>query len=399
MSYGDTPFDAELKRAWEEFCDRIKSASSIVFRDTAPPDPAGSRHRHPIPVALHFKGAEPTVGVRRPALPAVLAVANADQQILRRQSRLHLPGRADRLRTQLPDRRQSRQRFVGLFHLFAALPRALRCRRSTTRDLKTQWDGSFRNHRQPARTAAGEELAQERPWSSSVIRSRNFSANGTPKSPMTIRVERIGQEEEGPPAPLTPQRLIRGLKETADWMIEDATRWVDWVDHYRDIAQPLRSHDARVGRRRRTGGAGPDAAILPLAHPARRGAADRGHAPAMLLLELRAGELLVEFSGLPLPALLFKRQASGVGRRRFGAHRRIARGSGDSKLARYRRPLRRDGESALGGVGGFPTPSATLVKVADLSRMLPSNARRISNAQRKDQLRRRKIGVDRRFPV
>ena len=48
---------------------------------------------------------------------------------------------------------------------------------------------------------------------------------------------------------------------------------------------------------------------------------------------------------------------------------------------------------------GFPTPNATLVKVADLSRMLPSNARRISNAQRKDELRRRKIGVDRRFPV
>src|SRR5208282_3548195 len=37
MAYGDTADDEALKRAWEEFCDRIKGASSIVFRDTAPP--------------------------------------------------------------------------------------------------------------------------------------------------------------------------------------------------------------------------------------------------------------------------------------------------------------------------------------------------------------------------
>ncbi len=48
---------------------------------------------------------------------------------------------------------------------------------------------------------------------------------------------------------------------------------------------------------------------------------------------------------------------------------------------------------------GFPTPRTTLVKVADLPRLLPAGARRINGAQRREQLRRRKIGVDRRFPV
>jgi len=45
-----------------------------------------------------------------------------------------------------------------------------------------------------------------------------------------------------------------------------------------------------------------------------------------------------------------------------------------------------------------PVPTAKLVKVADLPRLLPSNARRIGAEERREQLRRRKIGVDRRFP-
>jgi hypothetical protein len=47
----------------------------------------------------------------------------------------------------------------------------------------------------------------------------------------------------------------------------------------------------------------------------------------------------------------------------------------------------------------FPTPRTALVKVADLGRLLPPDARRITSEQRREQLRRRKIGVDRRFPV
>jgi hypothetical protein len=34
MAYGDTPDDEQLKRAWEEFCDKLKSAQSLIFNDT-----------------------------------------------------------------------------------------------------------------------------------------------------------------------------------------------------------------------------------------------------------------------------------------------------------------------------------------------------------------------------
>ncbi len=39
MAYGDSPHDQTLKRAWEEFCDRLKEAGELVFRDPAPSTP------------------------------------------------------------------------------------------------------------------------------------------------------------------------------------------------------------------------------------------------------------------------------------------------------------------------------------------------------------------------
>ena len=351
MSYGDTPFDAELKRAWEEFCDRIKGASSIVFRDTAPPTPLDRATGIQYLSRYISKALNQRLEFADPLYPQFWQLQTPTNK--------SFGDNPDCTYLVAPIDSEHSYRIVGnrgsvawVSFIVRGVTPGSTVSAINNRDLKTQWDGSFEIIVSPHEQPPEKNWLKNGPGAHQLF-VREFFGEWDTEVPMTIRVERIGQEEEGPPAPLTPQRLIRGLKETADWMIEDATRWVDWVDHYRDIPNPFRSHDALVGRRRRTGGAGPDAAILPLAHPARRGAADRGHAPAMLLLELRAGELLVEFSGLPLPALLFKRQSSGVGRRRFGAHRRIARGSGDSKLARYRRPLRRDGESALGGIGGI----------------------------------------------
>jgi Protein of unknown function (DUF1214) len=36
MAYGDSPFDKELKEAWDAFCDRLKSAGALVFKDVNP---------------------------------------------------------------------------------------------------------------------------------------------------------------------------------------------------------------------------------------------------------------------------------------------------------------------------------------------------------------------------
>ena len=44
-----------------------------------------------------------------------------------------------------------------------------------------------------------------------------------------------------------------------------------------------------------------------------------------------------------------------------------------------------------------PLPRTRLVKLADLDTVVPPNARRINAEGRREQLRRRKIGIDRRF--
>src|SRR5438552_8927308 len=36
MAYGDSPFDKELKDAWDGFCDRLKVAGDLIFKDVNP---------------------------------------------------------------------------------------------------------------------------------------------------------------------------------------------------------------------------------------------------------------------------------------------------------------------------------------------------------------------------
>ena len=36
MAYGDSPIDKELKEAWDAFCERLKAAGSLVFKDVNP---------------------------------------------------------------------------------------------------------------------------------------------------------------------------------------------------------------------------------------------------------------------------------------------------------------------------------------------------------------------------
>ena len=34
--FGDNPNDAQLKASWEDFCEQLKSAGDLVFRDSTP---------------------------------------------------------------------------------------------------------------------------------------------------------------------------------------------------------------------------------------------------------------------------------------------------------------------------------------------------------------------------
>ncbi|MBV9509277.1 MAG: hypothetical protein JO303_03220, partial [Caulobacteraceae bacterium] len=39
MAFGDSPHDQPLKEAWGAFCDRLKAAGDLVFKDVNPANP------------------------------------------------------------------------------------------------------------------------------------------------------------------------------------------------------------------------------------------------------------------------------------------------------------------------------------------------------------------------
>ena len=36
MAFGESPFDKDLKEAWDGFCDRLKAAADLLFKDLNP---------------------------------------------------------------------------------------------------------------------------------------------------------------------------------------------------------------------------------------------------------------------------------------------------------------------------------------------------------------------------
>ncbi len=394
MAYGDTSDDEALKRAWEEFCDRIKGASSIVFRDTAPPMDRATGIQYlsryiSKALAEKFEFADPLY----PQLWQLQTPTN--------KSFGDNPDCTYHMAAIDPEHEY---RIVGnrgtvswvSFNVRGLEP-ASTVSAINNCDLKTEWDGSFEiivsQHKPDAKN-----WMRNGPGASRLF-IRQFFGEWDTEKPMAIRVERVGQEDDGPPPQLTPQRLISGLKDAAEWMIEDATRWVDWVDHYRDMPNRfVRTMPAWAGD-------GAQAALN------RTLQFCRWHIQPdeALLIEVtppRCSYWNFELANYWWNSVDYRYRLSSLNGKQAALEddgsARIVVSHVDPGIPNWLDT----GGHRVGMVNqrwveseGFPTPSATLIKVADLPRMLPSNARRISDAQRKDQLRRRKIGVDRRFPV
>jgi hypothetical protein len=260
--------------------------------------------------------------------------------------------------------------------------------------LKTEWDGSF------AITLSADQHPGN--WlklspGPNYLFVRQFFGEWDTEEPITVRVERVGMEE--PPPPLTPERLIRGLQESAEWMLNDSKRWVDWVDHYSDKPnQFVKGMPSWVGD---------------------GGQQSLGRQLQFCYWKIQPDEALI-FEVTPPRCAYWNFELAN---RWFNStDYRYRLSSLNGKQAAYEE----DGSVRVAvshahpgipnwlDVGGhcvgmvnqrwvesqdYPTPSAKLVKVADLPRLLPANARRITRTERLEQLRRRKIGVDRRFRV
>jgi hypothetical protein len=228
--YGDGPDDALLRESWHHFCDALKEAGDLVFRDTAPRNPTtratGMRQlARNIALALQFE-----LENHDPRFPELLHYFDP----VRKQG----GDNTDALYVGAPINGTDTYRISGKRGTAAYFAVTV------LEDGDTPWGG------QVVGQLVDEELEvdddgcfelvvspREHPgnWIRSTsetyrITFRQFFADWENEEPMVARIDREGATS--PPEPLTAQRLDEGLRGAAHWVRWSVTYWAEMLDKW-----------------------------------------------------------------------------------------------------------------------------------------------------------------------
>jgi hypothetical protein len=236
MAFGDNPGDPELRAGWHAFCDQLRSAGDLVFRDTAPVQDIdrakGFRQlSRNIALALQFH-----LENSDPAAPELLHYFDP----IRKQG----GDNTDALYVGAPINGAHRYRISGQrgsARYFAvtvledgatpwggAVVGSLR-----DREIDLAADGSFEIVLSPDPHPGNWIKTTPGSWRVTI---RQFFADWENERPMTARIDRL----DGPAVetPLDPDRLLQGLAASARWVEESVRYWADMLDKWK--AQPNR---------------------------------------------------------------------------------------------------------------------------------------------------------------
>jgi hypothetical protein len=379
-------YNADLKAAWDSFCDRLKDASHAVF-DPAAVDSALDR----------------ACGVRyisryiAKALDEKLEYADPLYPQLRPQQTPTSKSFGDN-----PDctylicvvdgdhtyRIVGNRGSVTWVSFFMREGGAL-----SNSQLQTEWDGSF-VITLSQKEAPGNWIKLSPGLNHLTV--RQFFGHWDTEEPMHIAIERVGLD--GPPPPLTPQKLMAGLSDAAEWLVHDSALWGAQTEYY---------------------GAFPNQWVAGLPF---------GRAPGVGVVQLQGAVNFCQWRVQPDEALIIGVKPPRCAYWNVQLHNywmnsvdyRYRLSSVNKKQA----TVDDDGTAYVVvshvdpglpnwlDTGGHtlgllvqllveaettPLPETRLVKLAKLDAALPSEVQRITREGRRDQLRRRKIGVDRRF--
>ena len=395
MAFGDNEHDAELRSAWHDFCERLKEVGELVFADPAP------SHDLDRAVGLQYIARNIATGLE-------IELEHADPRFpqLFRQftpnrkwggdnpDGLYLRARLDGSET---------YRIVGTrgsasFIAFSAqrplelVPpgESAEVGRILGSELEQEWDGSF------AITLSPEP--HEGNWIRTVpevdtLWIRQFFGDWERERPMTVRLERAG--EEGAPERLTPQRLIEGLGAAVETLGRTVAYWRDWQGRYREQANRF----------------------IASATAKQLGAAPGGIPMHCYFIVQPDEALVIEFSppadasywnfelnNYWMASIDYRYHLSSIN----GTQAVLERDGSARIVVSHEDPgvpnwLATDGHSE-GHLGlrwletdDLPVPETRLVKLADLPSELPGDARRISAEGRAEQIRGRRAGVDARY--
>jgi len=228
--FGDNASDEPLRTAWINFCEDLKGAGDLVFRDTAP---AADIDRakgfrllaRNISLALQFH-----LENRDPEFPELLHYFDP----LRKQGgdnadALYVGAPIDGRHTyRISGQRGSARYFAVTVLEDGATPwGGSVVGQLIDREIAVADDGSFEIVLSPDAQPGNWIRTTPGSWRVTV---RQFFADWENEQPMVARIDRLGEGAHGPD--LTPAQLERGLKDAAAWVGRSTRYWADMLDKW-----------------------------------------------------------------------------------------------------------------------------------------------------------------------
>ena len=228
--YGDNPNDPRLKEGWQQFCEELKSAGELIFRDTTPTDDIdrakGLRllaRNISLGLQFHLENCDP----RSPELLHYF-------DPLRKQG----GDNTDALYLGAPINGQLNYRIRG--HRGSARYFAV----TVLEDGATPWggavvgsliddqlavddDGFFELHIGPDKQPGNWIRTTPGAWR---VTFRQFFADWENEEPMSAQIDCLDGNRYDPE--LTPEKVIDGLKAGASWVRESTHYWADMLDNW-----------------------------------------------------------------------------------------------------------------------------------------------------------------------
>jgi hypothetical protein len=234
--FGDNPNDARLKSSWDNFCDQLKQAGDLVFRDTTP--------AHEIDRAKGFRLLSRNIAL---ALQFHLENNNPDfPELLHYFDPLRKQGgdNTDALYVGAPingehSYRISGQRGTARYFAVTVLEDGPTPWGGAVvgslidRDIAVNDDGSFEIILSPREQPGNWIKTTPGSWRVTV---RQFFADWENEQPMAARIDRLGDLEHEPG--FTTVQLERGLADAATWVRQSTYYWADMLDRWQ--VQPNR---------------------------------------------------------------------------------------------------------------------------------------------------------------
>jgi hypothetical protein len=391
--YGDCESDAELKAAWDDFCDQLKGASEVVFRDDAPCSPTtratGFRYlARNIALALQFE-----LENNDPLRPELMHYFDP----VRKQG----GDNTDALYVGAPINGEDAFRLHGNRGSARFLAVTVVERGDTPwggsvagtllgPDLKTDAEGNFELFLSP--DERGGNWIRTTPESYRVT-VRQFFADWEGERPMAASIERLDGIET---RPFVPEDLVQGLSAAGEWLRWSTRYWAEKIESWKQRPnQFIAFAEMESSAIDATPGGTP--LICYWQVPRDEALIIRVRPPA-------ANYWNCEFGSYWWETMDYRYRLSST-----NCHHAVLEEDGmltvvvshaDPGLPNWLDPSGHDeGYVTFRWIGADsnPRPECTQVPVANLSSALPEGAKKISTKERMAQLEGRRVGAARRF--